>query len=113
MKWIITRDLTESEDDMLSAVGFCHYGIPWPYNTPKQVSSVQARNEFVAEISKGMNYEFRLLDDDGNAMVEGLCLDLDQQDGDSAFDPLDRFETVYGATMMEYRVVGEAKWEQL
>lgn len=58
--------------------------------------------------------EFRLLDDDGNVLFEGVCEDLLNQDGDSAFEPLDWGESDSGCTVMEFRVAGsKGPWEEL
>lgn len=60
-----------------------------------------------------MTDEFRLYDDDGNLYYEGLCLDLDDQEGDSAFQPLDWAMNDAGCTRMDYRKKGQVEWKTL
>lgn len=58
--------------------------------------------------------EFRLLDDDGNILFEGECEDLNKQDGDDAFAPLDWAEADSGCTAMQFRATGSnSEWEDL
>jgi hypothetical protein len=65
----------------------------------------------VQNLADTLPYEFRLLDDDGEVYFEGKCGDLNEADGDQAFEPLDWAETRYGCTKMQYRKVGNEKWE--
>lgn len=57
--------------------------------------------------------EFRLLDDDGECYYEGLCLDLDNQNEESAFEPLEWAARNDGCTTMQYRKKGAAVWRTL
>jgi len=109
MKWIITRDLTELGLEH-TAVGQSHSD---DLTNSMRTPGGSVNPLVVAQHANSMNFEFRLLDDDGEPMVEGRCVDLDQQDGDSAFEPLDTFESIYGASIMEYRKVGDSLWEVL
>lgn len=111
MKWIITRDHTEANQQR-SMVG-TNRGMGADRRGVVRALPTEALQPFLAEVVKGLNYEFQLRDDDGNPMVDGYCLDLDDQDGDSAFEPLDHFMGIYGATEMHYRKVGATKWEPL
>lgn len=120
MKWIITRDHTE-ENQQLSAVGTCKGMGTVRSGQGEQVVGralvrsvpAEALQPLIAELVKGLNYEFQLLDDDGEPMLDGFCLDLYQQDGDSALEPLDHFASLYGTTIMRYRPVGMPKWATL
>lgn len=113
MKWIITRDFhpeQAGDGTPLSWVDTC------PNFTPLEREAVRKAlpEERLALFDlMGLNHEFQLQDDDGNVLLEGRCQDLDDQDGDSAFEPLDTFEQVYGATTMMFRKVGDTEWEQL
>ena len=57
-----------------------------------------------------MIYDFRLLDDDGVIYAYGLS---DVCDEESAFDPLDYYENIYGCTSIEYKNKGTGKYEVL
>lgn len=52
--------------------------------------------------------EFRLLDADGEIYYKGWCKDLAEQDGDSAFEPMDAFASE-GVVEMQYFEDGEWK----
>jgi hypothetical protein len=64
-------------------------------------------------IKADCNYDFRLLDGDGEHCFTGVCKDLDDQDGDAAFEPLDMFMHGFGVVEMQYRKKGEKEWKTL
>ena len=114
MQWIITKDKinTGGPFDVESRA----YKV---WNAPKDTKAQykecppEAMEPFKRAFARGLNYEFRLFDDDGELYYEGKCKDLDQQDEESAFAPLDWAEHDAGCTRMDYRKKGEKEWKTL
>lgn len=112
MKWIITRDLINTsvgDRIKVGTFGGSHELAVALKAAKTDVERLRLRDNFGGE----MNFRFRLLDDDGNLNYEGLCLNLDQQDGDSAFEPLDWAMNDVGSTTMMYRKFFDCNWKQL
>lgn len=113
MQWIITADHINGKtpNDTPSRVGKMCCGamvaVAMSFATPDQKLAV------LEKIKGGMNFEFRLFDDDGELYYEGLCKDLDQMDGEQAFAPLDWAANDAGCTTMKHRKVGAKRWEIL
>ncbi|MEJ7807553.1 MAG: hypothetical protein WKG03_16710 [Telluria sp.] len=111
MLWIITEDhLDLSAHGIPSSVG--------KMNAPKfrellRSAPTEAREPMIEGFKQGMTDEFHLFDDDGELYFTGLCLDLDDQDGDSAFGPLDWAMSDSGCTRMDYRKKGAEEWQTL
>jgi hypothetical protein len=109
MKWIITKDMHAEVGCNNVGIGNTNRAFQYALRaTPRE-----ARTDMAVAFATDMTHEFRLKDDDGGVDCEGRCLDLDQQDGDHAFEPLDWAEHMYGSTTMETRLVGAKKWEVL
>lgn len=106
MQWIITADLIQT-----GKVGLACAPRDW-IKQRKAVDSTQ-RKAMNQAFAGRMNFEFRLYDDDNHLYYEGACLDLDQQDADHAFLPLDWAEGEAGCTRMDYRRKGESQWQTL
>jgi len=102
MLWIITEDRVEDG----KYVGACNDDLM------TSVDCVRLDKQQIARIGAECTDEFRLLDGDDNLLFRGVCKDLDDQDGDSAFEPLDWAEGA-GAATMEYRKIGETVWKIL
>lgn len=111
MQWIITVDHLEAR--------MTQHGIPSSVGKmrgPKELVAElktlapEAKAARVEQFKATLNFEFRLYDDDGELYFTGLCLDLDQQDGDSAFQPLDWATADSGCTRMDYRKKGDKAW---
>lgn len=105
MKWIITEDrvndgapITHTSTNTL-VVGRVGQG-----------PTIKTQHQ-MQEYCKGMEHEFRLLDDDNEIYFLGMCQGLDDADGDEAFEPLDAIGKPYGCTMLQYRKLGEIKWK--
>lgn len=119
MKWIITEDHVNGKEELPTAgpnwetrmvpVTTVGKGLEVGRNTTDKLDT-DAR---VAEYADGLPFEFRLLDDDMNVYFVGRCGDLDQADGDEAFEPLDCVGKRYGAVQMEYRRFKDQEWEML
>lgn len=54
---------------------------------------------------------FRLYDDDGELCCTGICVGLDEADGDAAFAPLDELQGYFGCTSMQYKEGNQ--WKEL
>lgn len=107
MLWIITKDLSDTKCEGLMAAGSRARRAAWD-GAPAEAK--QAIRQTWIDLC---DTEFRLLDDDDNVCYEGVCHQLDDQDGDSAFEPLDWAEQMVGATEMQYRKKGAAVWKTL
>ena len=108
MHWIITTDrINDAESSCVNKLRASKAFIE-----TLRAASPKERACHIGEFNKSMTDEFRLYDDDENLYFEGLCLDLDNQDGDSAFEPLDWAEQ-FGCVGMKYRKVGEKEWKWL
>lgn len=101
MDWIITHDPEQLRVHTGRYGGIFHNHLSAP------------RLPSATVLAKQLPYEFRLLDDDGEVYFSGKCGDLEQADGDQAFEPLDWSESRYGCTEMQYRKVGEEEWRTL
>ncbi|MDB5384737.1 MAG: hypothetical protein JWM11_383 [Planctomycetaceae bacterium] len=88
--WIITHDFLtpENEDDCAVGLSSC---------------------DFEDSKRESLQYQFRLLDDDGELYYEGLT---DDANSENAFDPLDDFGLGY-AGCTEIRYLRNGKWESL
>lgn len=104
MLWMITKDLTNSGN---GNVGICNDDLMFSLDS----STVPAVER--AKVIADCDTEFRLIDDDGNAMYEGVCLGLDDASGDEAFEPMDRFGESEGVCGMQYRAKGAQTWKDL
>lgn len=113
MLWIITADHINGKtpDDTPSRVN--RFRANRTFAEALRVAPAEAKPAMLQAFRDAMNFEFRLYDDDGELYYEGLCKDLDQQDGDSAFGPLDWAMNDAGCTTMKYRKKGEAVWKTL
>lgn len=102
MKWIITEDRIHASKvaNLLGRTAAGHL-------------SAAGAAAFLTEHTAVLVDNFRLLDDDGEVYLIGLCEDLGQFDGDTAFEPLDQIGHLYGCTTMQYRRHPNAKWETL
>lgn len=111
MKWIITADHINTGEGEKSRVDFKRAGRDWieRFRASDDLTKALMLGTFKAD----MTHEFRLYDDDDNLYYEGLCLDLDNQDGDSALQPLDWAYSDVGATRMDYRKKGDTEWSTL
>lgn len=107
MLWIITED--NAEDGKNNGMVRTHSAAratAWRQAAPAEIENT--RRAWIEECET----EFRLLDSSDEVLYRGVCLRLDDQDGDSAFEPLDWAEGA-GAARMEYRKKGEAVWRIL
>lgn len=113
MLWIITADHINGKDcnDVPSRVG--RFSAKATFAQGLRTLDDNAKKKALEEFKSLMNFEFRLFDDDGELYYEGLCKDLENQDEQSAFAPLDWAMNDAGATRMDYRKVGERTWETL
>lgn len=107
MLWIITTDHSETHQQGHVNPGSRTRREAW------SGSPVEARDTLRATWAEMCETKFRLLDDDDNVCYEGVWHNLDNQDGDSAFEPLDWAEGIVGATTMEYRLKGASAWQVL
>lgn len=106
MLWMITKDLI-NVGDVINQVGRCGDELAASLDATKVPEAM--RISIVADC----DYEFRLYDDDGNLYFEGVCKELENQDGDSAFEPLDHFINSEGCTRMDYRKKDGGDWATL
>lgn len=107
MQWIILKDI-------INATGG---EVREPFTKPGQgvvgKSNVKSVTPETFCLNRPGVHEFRLLDDDKNPYFEGVCVGLDDADGDQAFAPLDVIGEGYGCTEMQYRAPGAQEWVQL
>ncbi|HBY21299.1 MAG TPA: hypothetical protein DEG71_09910 [Clostridiales bacterium] len=68
------------------------------------------KDETIAKKPKGLDYKFRLLDDDGIIYAYGYS---DDNDSEEAFAPLDRYQPDYGCTEIQYKNPETGKYETL
>lgn len=123
MLWIITidhitKELNDSGEQRGAEADFVTHAdrklrAEKAWREQYKVADVATKADMLAKFKEEMTDEFRLYDDDGNLYYQGLCKDLDQQDGDSAFQPLDWAMSDAGCTYMEYRKKGETEWRIL
>jgi len=119
MQWIITKDLINTAPGEKSKVNFRRVSKEFKeaYRTviaDEHRTETEARQaQMLEEFKDSMNFQFRLYDDDGELYYEGLCKDLDDVDGDQAFEPLDWAMNDVGCTRMDYRKKGAVKWQTL
>lgn len=66
--------------------------------------------QVVAEKPKGLDFKFRLLDDDGLVYAYGYS---DSCDDEKAFEPLDFYEPLYGVTEIQYKEPETGEYETL
>lgn len=111
MKWIITEDHTSTGGTPDTIVGKHRADREWI--ATRKAATPEVRAEMLDAFKAAMTDEFRLFDDDGELYYTGLCLDLDDQDGDSAFQPLDWAMNDSGCTRMDYRKKGATEWKTL
>jgi hypothetical protein len=111
MQWIITVDHINNREGDSPQVGkmMCPPELAAQLRAASPAERQVIRDAFKA----AMTDEFRLYDDDGELYYEGLCLDLDNQDGDSAFQPLDWAMGDVGCTEMRHRKRGVGDWATL
>lgn len=115
MKWIITADRVNGQDDPKTDKPFVLTEPGIGCAVGRRPGGKLKTPADVATYAEGMPTAFQLLDDDGEVYFEGLCEDLGQFDGDQAFEPLDVVGEAYGCTTMMYRAAADANaaWEQL
>jgi hypothetical protein len=111
MLWIITNDYCAEQP------GASHVG---RVSTHSAMRATKLRNCVPAEKpalverwKNECNFEFQLLDDDGNLLYAGVCKNLDNAMQEEAFEPLDWAMDDAGATEMQYRKKGEQSWSTL
>ena len=110
MKWIITADRV-SEAGTTFANKKIQANKQWM--EAYRAACVEAKPHMLEGFKEAMTDEFQLFDGDDNLCYEGLCLNLDEQNGDNAFEPLDWAENEAGCTYMMTRKKGETTWTQL
>lgn len=110
MQWIITKDHISKPHEK-SAVN--RMRCPHDLADRVRLSTPEEKARLHAEFLATMTDEFRLFDDDGTLYYEGLCKGLDNQDGDSAFEPLDWAAANAGCARMDTRKVGAKDWAVL
>ena len=113
MLWIITEDkITAGTADCPSRVGKVS-----THNarrcTEWRNASEEQRDVLRAAWAAECETEFHLFDDDGEHYYSGVCLKLDEQDEESAFEPLNWAMNDAGCTRMDTRKKGETKWNVL
>lgn len=69
-----------------------------------------SKDHVICEKPEGLNYKFRLLDDDGIIYAYGYS---DDKDSEKAFEPLDRYMPDYGCTEIQYKNPDTGIWETL
>ena len=111
MQWIITKDLINNKPGEKTRLNYKSAPKSWLKEYADAHDTV--RTALVQRFKESMTDEFRLFDDDGELYYEGLCKDLDDQDADSAFAPLDWAMNDVGCTRMDYRKKGETAWQTL
>lgn len=114
MHWIIAEDhLADrmAEHGIPSSVG----RMRGPKDLVAELKTLapEAKAARLQQFKDCLNFEFRLYDDDDELYFTGLCRDLDQQSGDSAFEPLDWATADSGCTRMDFRKKGAETWETL
>jgi hypothetical protein len=115
MQWIITKIGPEICDGHLvnTRIGVGRL----PEETKRKIREAEAEHrallvESIAQDAEFL-FEFMTKCDDGHECYSGVCGDLDEADGDQAFEPLDYATADVGATEMWYRRKGETEWKQL
>lgn len=112
MHWIITEDhINKDTADDPSKVGKMRANRHWM--ECYRAAPAEAKPPMIEGFKQVMTEEFRLYDDDGNLYYVGLCKDLDDQEADSAFQPLDWAMNDVGAVRMDYRKIGATEWKTL
>lgn len=118
MLWIITQDhISERCCKTLGEPVVTHVGKVGTRNPTRKQQYAGATPERKAELleqyKEECDFEFRLYSDDRELYYEGICKNLDNQDGDNAFAPLDWAMRNDGCTYMQYRKKGHAIWRTL
>jgi len=82
------------------------------YKITKWCKSItdDGKDKTVCEKPKGLDFKFRLLDDDGIIYAYGYSDDCDSEE---AFQPLDRYMPDYGCTEIQYKNSTTGEWETL
>lgn len=93
MKWMVYRDVLANKEFFIGNA--LRFNSPAEAVMPVQMLDLMRANPKCQE--------FRLLDDDGLICCEGVCIGLDDADGDAAFAPLDALEGYFGCTSMQYK----------
>ena len=110
MLWIITVDhINEAPPTHANR----KFGTKRDWRESYKTADDQGKAMMLAQFKANMTDEFRLYDGDDNLYYEGLCLDLDDQDSDSAFAPLDWAAADSGCTRMDYRKKDTTEWKTL
>ncbi|UUZ75480.1 hypothetical protein LP414_27580 [Polaromonas sp. P1(28)-13] len=110
MHWIITVDHINKGEE---ANYVNRMRSPKEFAAALRAATPEAKSALRSELIAGMTDEFRLFDDDGELYYEGLCKDLDDQDEDNAFQPLDWARNDAGCTRMDHRKIGKVGWATL
>lgn len=118
MLWIITEDhINERVCRALDEPVVLMVGKTVTHSATRQTnwrnSDEARRAELRAAWAEECTDEFRLLDDDGEVYYVGVCMNLDGQHQESAFEPLDWSRRRDGCTTMQYRKKGESEWKVL
>ena len=111
MHWIIKKDLTAKPGEKSNVNRFC--GPRSLAAAIRAAESPSAKQRLLDDFTDGMNYRFRLYDDDGELYFQGMCKDLHDQDEDSAFGPLNWAMNDSGCTRIDYRKFFTQKLETL
>jgi hypothetical protein len=118
MLWIITKDNISADvcktlgDPIVTQVGKVVTHSAVRQTTWRNADDAE-RDRLRAEWIALCDTEFRLLDDDGECYYEGVCWRLEDQEQESAFEPLDWSMRNDGCTTMQYRKKGAAVWKTL
>jgi hypothetical protein len=82
------------------------------YKITKWCKSItdDGKDKIICKKPEGLNFKFRLLDDDGIIYAYGYA---DSCDDEKAFQPLDRYMPDYGCTEIQYKNPISGKWETL
>lgn len=118
MQWIITVDhisarVSAALGDSPSTYADKKLRAKKDWLAAYRAASPEERATMLDAFKASMTEEFRLYDDDGELYYEGLCLNLDDQDEEGAFDPLNWAMNNDGCTTMKYRKKGHAIWKTL
>lgn len=103
MKWIITHDANPEEAADGGLRSWVDTSRGFTEQEREAIRRALPEQRLALFDALGLNFEFQLEDDDGNVLLHGRCKDLDQQDGDAAFAPMDFFAERIGTTAMLYR----------
>ena len=110
MNWIISADHINTEE---GTSNLCQFRADPDFSFLLETRTEEENAEIKKLFLTRMTDEFRLFDDDCELYYEGLCENLDNQSGDSAFEPMDWFSNQSGCTRMDHRKIGATVWATL